>query len=123
MLSFRQLFDHSIEVGGLHEVDELLLGMHVELGVDMVGVRVHRSRGYEQLFLDARGRPAKRKQVEHVDLPFRQAVICADDLAALEQRLFFGVSPRRGHRFWSIRSDFRRPAACAARRIPGIAPR
>ena len=90
MLSFRQLFDHSIEVGGLHEVDELLLGIHVELGVDMVGVRVHRSRGYEQLFLDARGRPAKRKQVEHVDLPFRQAVICADDLAALEQRLFSG---------------------------------
>ena len=68
----------------MHEIDELLLRVYVELRINMVGVRVHRACRDEQFFLDARGGAAERQQVEHVYLTLRQAVVGADDSATLQ---------------------------------------
>ena len=62
----------------LYQVDKLLLGMNVELGVDTPHMGCHRVLGQEQRFANVRLRAAARQVLAHLGLARRQLIACGN---------------------------------------------
>lgn len=65
----------------LNKRDELLLGMHVELLVDMANMGLHGAVGKVQFALDERARAALGQKVQHLRLARGQAALGGHDFA------------------------------------------
>ena len=88
----------------MHEVDELLAGVHVEFGVDVLGVGGGRLARDDESVAHVRYRSAARQEVEHLGLARGEAAAFGKLEDAGGQLVDIGCRRGRGCSFVGVRA-------------------